>query len=263
MRFIPHKTPHLGEEPFFIRKGPVGCLLIHGFCGTPSEMKYLGEYLSARDITVRGLMLPGHGTTPDEMLKTGWRDWTAAAERELVELRGQCEEVFVAGLSMGGALTLYLASKYELPGAACLAGAVNIRDWRVRYLLPALGWLVRYYPRDSKTDFADPEAEKKHRTYEYVPVKCVRSLLELVDIARNSLSKIKCPLLVMHSPSDQTLTIDNAEYIFEHAASEKKEYVKLNRSGHVITSDIERDIVGEKVYELIKRESKLLGGSQS
>lgn len=258
MRFIPHKVRNFEEKPFLIKKGPVACLLIHGFAGMPSEMSLLGDFLASRNITVRGVKLPGHGTLPDDMAKTGWHDWAAAAEHELLDLREKYDEVFVAGLSMGGALTLYLAEKYELPGAASLAGAVIIRDWRVQFLLPILGPFVKYYPAETRTDFADPEAAKTHRSYEYIPVSCVRSLVSFVKIVHDNLKDIKCPLVVMHSLKDETLGIENAHYIMEHVSSQKKEFVQLEKSGHVITKDIEKQIVFEKVYEMIKRESKIL-----
>lgn len=258
MRFIPHKVENCNEQAFSMDKGPVGCLLIHGFTGMPSEMLLLGEFLAERDITVRGVRLPGHGTLPDDMDKTNWHDWAGKAEAEFLALREKCDEVFVAGLSMGGALTLYLAEKYDLPGAAALAAPAFIDDWRVKYLLPILGPFVKFYPAETRTDFADPEAAKTHRSYEYIPISSVRNILELVKEVRENLDKIKCPLLVVHSPKDETVMLRNAKYIMDHVSSEKKEYLQLEKSGHIVTKDIEKNIVFEKIYELIKRESKIL-----
>lgn len=258
MRFIPHKVENYNEQAFTIEKGPVGCLLIHGFAGMPSEMLLLADYLAERDITVRGVKLPGHGTLPDDMAKTNWRDWAGNAEEELLALREKRSEVFVAGLSMGGALTLYLAEKYDLPGAVSMAAPAFINDWRVKYLLPVMGSFVKFYPAETRTDFADPEAAKTHRSYDYIPVNCVRSILELVTEVRENLDKIKCPLLVAHSPKDETVDFENARYIMDHVSSEKKEFLQLEKSGHVLTKDIEKNIVFEKIYELIKRESKIL-----
>ncbi len=52
-----------GAEPFFFPAGQTGCLLVHGLTGTPKEMYWMGEYLSAHGITVLGVRLAGHAPT--------------------------------------------------------------------------------------------------------------------------------------------------------------------------------------------------------
>ncbi len=259
MNFNPGNPEPLNTEPFYLKRGPVGCLLLHGFTGTPPELLPLGEYLAQRDITVSCIQLPGHGTTPQDMIKTRWEDWAGAAEQGLFDLRKECEEVFVAGLSMGGALTLYLAARYDLPGAASLAGATLVTDWRVKWLLPVIGRFVKYFPKDKADEFEDPEMRKLHKSYDHFPLPCIASLNNVgLPQVRAGLPGIKCPMLILHSRSDEMLTMSNAELIFNNISSEKKEFVKLDRSGHVVTLDVEREIVFEKVYDLIERESKLI-----
>ncbi|NTV37277.1 MAG: carboxylesterase, partial [Anaerolineaceae bacterium] len=51
-------------EPFLLPGGKVGCLLIHGFTGTPKEMRWWGEDLAGRGYTVLAPRLAGHATTP-------------------------------------------------------------------------------------------------------------------------------------------------------------------------------------------------------
>jgi len=222
-------------------------------------MLMLGEFLSEREITVSGIQLPGHGSTPDDMIRTGWHDWAAAAEQGLLDLRDKCEEVFVAGLSMGGALTLYLASRHTLPGAASLSGAVFVKDRRISVLMPFMSPFVRFFPKDEEDDFADPRASELHKSYDYIPLPCLKSLLEFLKAVRKGLPDITCPMLVAHSHGDIMLGMENADYIMEKISSGKKEFLELEKSGHVITLDVERDTVFEKVYGLIQRESKFLG----
>ncbi|GAW32853.1 carboxylesterase, partial [Carboxydocella sp. JDF658] len=65
--------------------------------------------LAAQGWTVQVPLLPGHGTDVEELARTCWRDWGAAAEKAVVELRQKCDRVYLAGLSMGGLISLYLA----------------------------------------------------------------------------------------------------------------------------------------------------------
>src|SRR5438270_8932968 len=89
-------------QPFRIRGGTRGCLLIHGFAGTPPEMRELGECLAGRGYDVMAPLLAGHGLTPEAMAATGWRDWASSAEAAYRALSNETEEVFVGGQSLGG-----------------------------------------------------------------------------------------------------------------------------------------------------------------
>jgi len=89
---------------FAIDGGPAGCLLLHGFTGTPSEMRPLGQRLAARGYTVCAPLLPGHGTRVDELARTTWEEWFSAALESWSELGKQASERVVAGLSMGALL---------------------------------------------------------------------------------------------------------------------------------------------------------------
>ena len=75
-------------------------LLLHGFTGTPYEMRPLGEKLAERGIRAVGHRLAGHGGSPDELAKTSYRDWIAGADDALARLRTEAERVAVVGLSL-------------------------------------------------------------------------------------------------------------------------------------------------------------------
>ena len=57
----------LDPSEFVLTAGPIGVLLIHGFPGSPVEMRLIGEYLNEREMTVLAPLLPGHGTTPEDL----------------------------------------------------------------------------------------------------------------------------------------------------------------------------------------------------
>src|SRR6516162_9766508 len=104
------------------------CLLIHGFTGTPWDVRPLGEALSRAGIAVQAPRLPGHGTTPAAMLDARAPDWLLACDEALAQLPGR--RVAVAGLSMGALLALVLAARHpnRVTGVAALAPAVRFRD---------------------------------------------------------------------------------------------------------------------------------------
>jgi carboxylesterase len=257
MKLIPHKVAPLNTEPFFHKRGPVGCLLIHGFTGSPPELQFIGEYLAERNITVSGIQLAGHGALPDDMAKTGWRDWVKSAEDGLADLRGKCEEVFVGGLSMGGALTLYLAARNELPAAFTLAGAASIiKDWKFS-LIPFVRHFTRFFPKPDGVDLADESALQYLKCYEYIPLDCVLSLLDLTKVVQEGLPKVNCPLLVMQGLKDQLVAPATAQYIYDTVSSADKELVWFENSGHCIPVDVQKELSFKATYAWIFKHSNL------
>src|SRR5690606_10865930 len=99
--------------PFLLKGNDVGVLLSHGYTGTTSGMRYLGDYLHEKEgWTVHAPQLKGHGDSPAAMAKTTATDWVRSLEAGLDTLGESCSTVFMAGLSMGGCLTLYMAAQY-------------------------------------------------------------------------------------------------------------------------------------------------------
>ena len=245
----------LDLNPFLFEGGPTGCLLVHGFSGSPPEMRPMGEYLAAKGLTVMGVRLAGHGTTPEDMARTGWRDWVASAEAGLRELEGRCEQVFVAGLSMGGLITLHLAAHYPLAGIVPMSAPAYIADWRFRFF-PLVQHFVRWVVPNIESDLTDPEAENRCFSYDRLPTRCVASLGELLSLVRSELSQLKVPTLVMQGEKDHHIPSDSAHIIFERLGTEEKEIVWWPNSGHCITVDSEREAVWARAYEFIAKHTR-------
>src|SRR3981081_4132643 len=137
--------PQPGDlEPFRLGSGDRGALLLHGFCGTPPEMRGLGEHLAANGFRVHGALLRGHGTTPEDLAATRWTGWGEEAEDQLAPLRPGLTQVFVSGQSMGGALSLILAARNpEVVAIATLSALVNLgrsTELQIRFGRRLLRW---------------------------------------------------------------------------------------------------------------------------
>ncbi len=99
-----------GGEPFFSSGGPLGVLLLHGLTGTTSSMLDLARLCAAAGYTVSLPRLPGHGTSVEDMMSTGWSDWSGAVLDAYDELATTCERIAVIGLSVGGGLAAHVAA---------------------------------------------------------------------------------------------------------------------------------------------------------
>jgi carboxylesterase len=239
-------NPHLDRSAFYFNRdgGPVGVLLLHGWTGSPPELRPMGEYLAAQGLVIHAPRLPGHGTQPEDLLTTTWQDWTGAARAALDALHAECETVFVGGLSMGGLLTLYLGATYPRPlaGLIPMSAAIFVYDWR-RVLAPFARRIQPWNAKRESRDFQDPETYNLVADYRRFPTVSVVELTRLMADTRRRLPQVRAPLLVMQGLRDRTVRPRSAQYIYDHVASADKTLVWWDHSAHCITVDQEREAV--------------------
>ena len=244
---------HTGQgDPtaFEMDGGDIGVLLIHGFTGSAAEMRPLGQFLNDKGLTVVGPLLPGHGAKVEEMNQVHWSEWTQAVEEALAGLQARCAHTFVAGLSMGGLLTLYLASRHpELPGIATYAAALDITDWR-RPFAPIIKRLFKTIDKPDE-HWANPEAEQLLWAYDVYPVGGAMQLFDLRDEVEASLPRITCPALIMYSTADPSVSPKAAQMILDNIASTDKEIASLDDCGHVMTLDTGWQEVAKRTYDFV------------
>ena len=168
-----------GSEPYDHAGGPVGVLLCHGFTGSPQSLHAWGEYLAAQGLSVSLPRLPGHGTTWQDLSRTGWLDWYTEVDVAFAALAKRCEQVFVFGLSMGGCLALRLA---ETHGSA-VRGLVLVNpslapDTKLFVLAPVLKHVLKSLPGIA-SDIKKPGMAEVG--YDRVPVRAAATLPKLGD----------------------------------------------------------------------------------
>jgi len=85
---------------FFIECGQPAALLIHGFPGTPAEIRPLASILNSAGWTTRGLLLPGFGAQIDSLPQRQSHEWIEAAVEALRSLQATRHPVILIGYSM-------------------------------------------------------------------------------------------------------------------------------------------------------------------
>lgn len=228
-----------------------GALIIHGFTGAPASMRSLAEAFAAAGFHVELPRLPGHGTSLADMKSTSWADWIGEAEAAYQRVAARSNKIVVAGLSMGGALTLRLGADHpEIAGLVC----VNPATQPSPDLVAAVSAMI-----DSGTDeipgigndIADPDETEV--AYTMVPLRPLLSffvdgLTPLVDTYPTSLP----PLLLMNSPQDHVVEPAQAEFL-AGAYGATVERVMLERSFHVATQDYDREMIEERAVQFARR----------
>jgi len=191
-----------GAEPFLLRGGSIGCLLVHGFTPTPAEMRPLGDDLAAAGHTVLGVRLAGHGTEPEDLRRIRWRDWLASVADGVAVLAQLTETIVLIGQSLGAALVLTAATRLRADAVVALAPPYALpTNLRPRRLRP---WHVR-----SKGVPLHPQLglrrEADYPAYAGFPPRVEREVPPLLAEMRRGLSTIMVPVLVVASDADPWL----------------------------------------------------------
>jgi len=243
-----------GAEPESIDGGPNGALVLHGFTGNCNSMRGVAHALAAAGFAVELPLLPGHGTTVEDMNTTSWSDWSAAAEEALEKLEARVPgKVVVAGLSMGGSLTGWLGTRHpELAGLAFINAAISVPE-EMSAGVKALIDAGEEYMDGIGSDIADPDSTES--AYARTPLKPLLSLLDVERAIVPDLGKISCPALIITSRQDHVVPPENSDVLADKVAG-PVERIWLDRSYHVATLDYEKDVIETAVVDFAKRVTK-------
>lgn len=235
-----------GAEAWSVAGGPIGVLVIHGFTGSTQSMRPLAEALVDAGHTVEMPRLPGHGTSVDDMLTTGWDDWSAHVDAVYADLADRCEHVVVTGLSMGGALALWLAARHPgIAGVAVINSAGKPDPNRADELDAVIEQGVTLIDAIGN-DIADPDATEL--AYDQTPLPPLRSLVAAID--ELDLAAIRCPTLIFVSDQDHVVPPETADHIAATVAG-PTETIHLTRSYHVATLDYDAPLINERIVAFV------------
>jgi carboxylesterase len=247
------------KSPFYSRAtGTRAALCLHGFTGTPFEVRPLAEALATHGFTTSAPQLAGHCGTVDELAATTHVEWLASAEAALIALQKDNggQPVAIAGFSLGGLLALRLARLHpdKVAALAIMAAPLRLHPLEVAGMR-AIGHLPRILrrgilhalPKTRGFDVVDEEMQLRNPSLAAMPLSGVASLLELGEIVRRDLPSIKAPVLVAHGMRDHTVPFEDSLELAGSIGSAVIERLWLERSGHLLAIDVERRTLVEAV----------------
>jgi carboxylesterase len=242
-------APDRLTAPFTLGPAPPGAagsvLLLHGFTGSPWEVRPLGESLAARGFHVEAPLLPGHGGEPEALRDVSWQDWLRAAEAAHLGLeRAASGPVAVVGLSMGALLALLLAARRPqgVAGLVLLAPVVRLRRLGAR-LLRALRAtpLRRAFPAwvsKHTTDLSLDEERLRAPLLARYPLARALDLFALQDLAEAAVPQVACPVLALAAAHDHVVALAGVEALVRRLPHGR--LVVLQRGWHIIPRDADR-----------------------
>lgn len=253
------------DRSFSLQGSPEkGVLLIHGLAGAPGEMKFLAKKLHRQGFSVHVPQLAGHGVDQAALLRTGWRDWLASVNEAYLSFATQVEQVYVAGICVGGALGLSLAASHpRIRGVAVYSMTFEYDGWSMpRWSVAApLIQLVADLPLIRRISVAEPfpfglKDERLRKLVSEAPESFIEgalmrlpfgSLCQMYRLGRHVeriARDVRAPALILHAREDDMSNPRNA-WRLHRALGGEAEVRLLEDSYHMIHVDRERNLVSQ------------------
>ena len=229
-------------------------LLCHGFTGTPQTLRGWADYLAGQGLTVSLPRLPGHGTTWQDLARTGSDDWFAEVDAAFGKLASRCEQVFVFGLSMGATLALRLAERRgDGVAGLVLVNPSLTADNVLARLAPVFGRVVpsvKGIGSDIKKDGA------RELAYDRIPGRAAASLAALWKLTTQRLGDVSQPVLVYRSTADHVVGPASVRILQEALPAGQLTVRELGNSYHVATLDNDADEIFAGSLEFVRAHSR-------
>jgi carboxylesterase len=253
------------------RGSNVGVLLLHGLAGTPAELRFLGNRLSASGFAVSMPTLPGLAGNTDISGLSTWPDWVNEARKAYDKLALSCDRIYVGGLSAGALLALKLAADKPqgLAGTMLFAPTLRPNGWSIPwtfklFYLVHCRWFARLFQFEERSPFGIKDdrirslvlsALQNEHSSDIFRINGVK-VMEMLRLSRSvvrDLPSIKQPSIIFHPRDDDQSDLDNSAELQRKMAG-RVELCVLDDSYHVVTLDRQRGYVADRTCSFIERD---------
>jgi len=238
-----------GGEPFALGfEGGAGVLALHGFTGSPFEVRALAELLHQNGFGVSAPALAGHATHIDDLEATTTDDYLETVEAAYEEAMRRYDRVYVVGLSMGGTLALHLATRTPIAGLVTISAPVFLYP-----MINASVPVIEQWLPGLRTPANFAAWQGNVIGYRSTSIGAVRVVVDVLDRVRPALNKVSSPLLVVHSSRDNTVPVSSARAIHDNVASADKRLVLIEAGSHLMTVEPNLALIGRTIVDFLKR----------
>jgi len=253
-----------GAESVSITEGSKGgVLLLHGYMGTVQTIRAWALMFAQAGFSVEAPLLPGHGTTVEDMATTEWSDYVQCTEAAYQKLAERHQHIIVGGICTGSGLATIMAARHpeKVVGVIAINGFFKMpKHWNPAFMENLLKTNREYLPWWNGKSIEDPAAPALI-TYELSPIRPMISLKSARIESFESLRSVHCPVLVFTSMLSPEFAQEETNPWFVDVPG-PVEHILLERSNHLATLDYDKAIVEGRslafVQQILSGERKLL-----
>jgi len=222
-------------------------ILVHGFAGTPYDLKPVADALASEGYRVLVPLLPGQNIesyrkdssdyTPS--FYTNWLQNIIIKETKIFD-----KKPFLVGFSMGGTISTIVASKGGVSKLALISPFFSL-PFAHNFVSSASHYfslITPNVPKFKKGFINDDEGYEKYKDgSDIVSLEIYDTLKELALLAKKSALKIKVPILLQGSENDGVASFEVSEKVFKNIKNAR--IIKYNLSDHIILHDYDKETV--------------------
>ena len=206
---------------FFPEDNPnalVGVLLIHGLLDSTFIMHEIAKVFQQQGCFVKGILLPGHGTSPEDLQTVQYSQWIEAVQTSVTAMKNAgVQKILFAGYSLGAALSLL----YALEGDPAVLGIIGISPcFRLYGSLPLLvnlcGLPQKIFRGLHWPQWLRKKEELDSFKYSSIAANAAIQVVKLNALLRKKLdvSFLPCPLFLALSYEDTIISSNAALHYF-------------------------------------------------
>ena len=246
----PERLKELAKSYYFEntkKKSKNLIILVHGFGASATETRPLGEFLHSQGYDVKGILLKGHGTKPDDLDNVNWEEWIGNIQEVYNEYASKYTNIFVGGISMGGALALYSSTQMKFKAIFTINAYYHLSK-TLSFATWFLSLFVTYKQR-SETRIKW-YVENNLFAYSEDSTPAANQLYKMLKILHKKVDKINVPVLIIQSKEDRTAKPEGAEELYEDLKT-KKELFFVKKGDHILTVDPHRQEAFDKILSFL------------
>jgi carboxylesterase len=230
-------------------------ILLHGFGGTPKDLRVLAGLLAAQGFRAVVPAIPDQTSTTfaygrGRVAPADYAEWLIDLIKRETAASGQPPSL--VGFSMGGALATLVAADHAVAKLVLISPYFDLPEklqWVTR-LSRWLRWIVPVVPKGAKGQILDPDGYRAYATGSYfVSLRAALRLAELTTIARAKAAALTLPTLVFASERDTVASFSVTAGLFRPLGNAR--LVLCNRSNHIVTYDFDREIVATEALAFL------------
>ncbi|MHA1303140.1 MAG: alpha/beta hydrolase [Candidatus Heimdallarchaeaceae archaeon] len=223
-------------------------LLLHGFGASCTETRPLAEFLRSKGFDCYGILLSGHGTVSTDLDTVKWEDWISDIHEAYEQHRSSYDNIFIGGVSLGGALSLYAATFLNFNGVFTINAFYNLEFFQ-KIIIPILSLFKIHIPKSK----ARVKWYKDHSLFSYSddPTYGAKQIRKFHKVLHSRIKEITIPTLLIQSQSDQTINPRNADQIYRNLRTDQKSLLRLPKGDHVLTVDKNRGPAFEAIVKFV------------
>lgn len=261
-----------GCGPFEFGEGDRAVLVLHGIAGSPAQLRGMCRRLAAdrvrgkineaepkaftRGLHLYGVVLAGHGTSPEDLFGITWQKWFSSCLSEFDRLKELHGSVSVIGFSLGAALAIRLASERPVDRLVLISSPMYFfHDYLPMHHLLKVARLFASTAKAFPERFPEGRDGPEYMIYRRIPLEALDAVVELAKGNGDLLYKVTSPVLMVHSKRDVSSRPRSAWEIYERLGSQDKRLVWLDNSPHGLMHgpEADRGILHEEIKSFLLR----------